>query len=95
MSKHFRTYAGRISAWLMTAASHTTGSVRYGWEARWYQYDHWSMSPWKCVVYSVSFHLSMHRLHMKLACTVIQLPSFPELRCHCRRVPDMRIPGHG
>jgi len=33
MSKHFRTYAGCISAWLMTAASHVTGTVRFGREA--------------------------------------------------------------
>jgi len=39
MSKHFRTYVDCISAWLMTAASHATGSVRYGWEARRYRDD--------------------------------------------------------
>jgi len=39
MSKHLRTYAGRISAWLTTAVSHATGSVRYGWEARRYRDD--------------------------------------------------------
>jgi len=33
MSKHFRIYAGCISALLMTAASHVTGTVRFGWEA--------------------------------------------------------------
>jgi len=33
MSKHFRTYADCISAWLMTAASHVTGAVRFGREA--------------------------------------------------------------
>ncbi len=32
MSKDFRTYADCISAWLMTAASHVTGAVRFGWE---------------------------------------------------------------
>ncbi len=39
MFKHLRTYAGRISAWLTTAVSHATGSVRYGWEARRYRDD--------------------------------------------------------
>ena len=39
MSKHLRTYAAWISAWLMTAVSHATGSVRYGWEARRYRDD--------------------------------------------------------
>jgi len=39
MSKHFRTYAGCISAWLMTAASHVTGAVRFGCEALQYRDD--------------------------------------------------------
>jgi len=33
MSKHFRTYTDCISAWLMIAASHVTGAVRFGREA--------------------------------------------------------------
>jgi len=33
MSKHFRTYTGCISAWLMTAASYVTGAARFGREA--------------------------------------------------------------
>ena len=39
MSKYFRTYAGCISAWLMTAASHVTGAVRFGREALLYRGD--------------------------------------------------------
>ncbi len=39
MSKHFRAYAGWISAWLTTAVSHATGSVRFGWEARRHRHD--------------------------------------------------------
>jgi len=39
MSKQFRTYAGCISAWLMTAASHVTGTVRFGREALLYRGD--------------------------------------------------------
>jgi len=39
MSKHFRTYADCISAWLMTAASHVIRAARFGWEARWYRHD--------------------------------------------------------
>jgi len=33
MSKHFCTYADCISAWLITAASHAIGAVRFGWKA--------------------------------------------------------------
>jgi len=33
MSKHLCTYAGRISAWIMTVASHAIGAVRFGWKA--------------------------------------------------------------
>jgi len=39
MSKHLRTYAGWISAWLMTAAIQAIGTVRIGWEALRYRDD--------------------------------------------------------
>jgi len=39
MSKHFRTYVDCISAWLMTAASHVTGAVRFAREALQYRDD--------------------------------------------------------
>jgi len=39
MSEHLRTYAGWISAWLLTAAIHAIGTVRIGWEAICYRHD--------------------------------------------------------
>jgi hypothetical protein len=39
MSKHLCTYAGRISAWIMTVASHVIDTVRFGWEAIRYRHN--------------------------------------------------------
>jgi len=39
MSKHFRTFAHSIAAWLTTAASHVTGAAQFVWEALRYRDD--------------------------------------------------------
>jgi len=39
MSKHLCTYAGRISAWIVTVASHAIGAVRSGWKALGHRHD--------------------------------------------------------